>query len=252
MQYPGRTIRQGEADAGLVRAIRRRLQALHYDAGPPGGPFDAGLTARVKLFQSRNVDHVGRNLVADGKVGPLTWAALFAQPPQRIKAAPGRLAQAAIDIARTQVGVREQPRNSNAGPEVARYLQAVGLGTGHAWCAAFVYWCLREAAVATGETNTCLRHGGVLRQWQHAVEHRLARVSAADARNDPARVVPGMVFTMDHGAGLGHTGFVVAVRGGLLDTIEGNTDASRTREGGGVYALVRKVGEINKGYVLHG
>lgn len=252
MQYPGRTIRQGEADAGLVRAIRRQLKALHYDAAPLGGPFDAGLASVVKLFQSRNMDHLGRNLVADGKVGPLTWAALFGQVPPTVDRAPGRLAQAAIDIARTQLHVREQPRNANAGPEVARYLQAVGLGTGYAWCAAFVYWCLREAAAATGEANTCLRHGGVLRQWQHAVSQRLVRVSAADAKNDPSRVVPGMVFTMDYGGGLGHTGFVVAVRGGLFDTIEGNTDASRTREGGGVYALVRKVGEINKGYVLHG
>ena len=43
------------------------------------------------------------------------------------------------------------------------------------------------------------------------------------------------------------TGFIVAVRGGLVDTVEGNTDASKTREGGGVYKLTRKLSEINKG-----
>jgi hypothetical protein len=48
---------------------------------------------------------------------------------------------------------------------------------------------------------------------------------------------------------LGHTGLVEKVSGGLLTTIEGNTDASRTREGGGVYRLTRKIGEINKGFI---
>ena len=60
---------------------------------------------------------------------------------------------------------------------------------------------------------------------------------------------PGMIFVMDHGGGKGHTGLVVSIAGGLLNTIEGNTDASKTREGGGVYRLTRKVGEINKGYI---
>ena len=49
--------------------------------------------------------------------------------------------------------------------------------------------------------------------------------------------------------GMGHTGFVERVEGGYLHTIEGNTDASQTREGGGVYRLTRKVGSINKGFI---
>lgn len=58
-----------------------------------------------------------------------------------------------------------------------------------------------------------------------------------------------MVFIMDYGKGMGYTGFVERAAGGLLRTIEGNTDTSRTREGGGVYRLVRKVAEINKGFI---
>jgi hypothetical protein len=37
----------------------------------------------------------------------------------------------------------------------------------------------------------------------------------------------------------------------LLATIEGNTDASKTREGGGVYRLTRKIVEINPGYISY-
>jgi hypothetical protein len=58
-----------------------------------------------------------------------------------------------------------------------------------------------------------------------------------------------MVFIMDHGAGKGHTGLVERVEGGLITTIEGNTDASKTREGGGVYRLTRKIVEVNKGFI---
>ena len=58
-----------------------------------------------------------------------------------------------------------------------------------------------------------------------------------------------MLFIMDHGGGLGHTGIVEEVAAGLLTTIEGNTDASRTREGGGIYRLSRKINEINKGFI---
>jgi hypothetical protein len=58
-----------------------------------------------------------------------------------------------------------------------------------------------------------------------------------------------MIFIIDHGGGLGHTGLVEKVAGGLLTTIEGNTDASRTREGGGVYRLTRKIVELNKGFI---
>ncbi len=63
--------------------------------------------------------------------------------------------------------------------------------------------------------------------------------------------VPGMVLVMDYGAGKGHTGFVQGVEGGFIHTIEGNTDASRTREGGGVYELRRKLSAINKGYLVY-
>jgi hypothetical protein len=58
-----------------------------------------------------------------------------------------------------------------------------------------------------------------------------------------------MIFIMDFGGGAGHTGLVEAVAGGLITTIEGNTDASKTREGGGVYRLHRKIVEVNKGFI---
>ena len=65
----------------------------------------------------------------------------------------------------------------------------------------------------------------------------------------PSLVQPGMIFVMDFGGGTGHTGLVEQVDGGLITTVEGNTDASKTREGGGVYRLHRKIVDVNKGFV---
>lgn len=250
MEYPGRIIKFGETDVPTMSAVRARLRNLRFEVRTDG-PFDADLTSVVKLFQTRNVDQFGRNLVPDGQIGPLTWGALFEIASGSVRKVPTELAKRAVEIARSQLGVRERPRNSNRGPEVEKYLRAVNCGPGYAWCAAFVYWCLQQASTQVGAPNSCARVAGVIDQWDRARERRLRRIGAAAAKEDPSLVLPGMVFVIDWGRGLGHTGFVTSVQGALLSTIEGNTDASKTREGGGVYSLTRKVGEINKGYVLY-
>lgn len=252
MDYPGRSIKAGESDPAIVRALRTRLRALGFEVGRLGRTYDAPMVRAVKLFQARHVDHRGAPLEIDGIVGAFTWHALFGIAPPVAEAPASSLSARALVIARGQLGVREVPPDSNRGPAVEAYLASVGLGPGHAWCAAFVHWCLAGAARELGVANPCARSGSVLAQWRHAGERRLPRVLAAAARNDPTLIRPGMVFTMDYGGGLGHTGFITRVEGGQLETLEGNTDASLSREGGGVYAHTRKVGDINKGYVLYG
>lgn len=260
LQYPGRIIKRGESDKALVRRIKMRLNevlgpdpALRLD--PDIGEFGAKMESAVLLFQARHVDAQGRALKQDGQIGALTWGALFgtaALPPQA-RPEKDSLQERVLLVAAREVEdrVREVPRNSNSGPRVNQYLQSVGLGPGFAWCCAFVYFCMDEAARGLNRANPMVRTGGCLNHWNQAPAAGARRVLAVDARNDPARVLPGMIFVMDHGAGLGHTGFVEASSGGWLTTIEGNTDASKTREGGGVYRLQRKIGEINKGFLLY-
>ncbi|CAA9313775.1 MAG: hypothetical protein AVDCRST_MAG71-880 [uncultured Lysobacter sp.] len=259
MNYPHRPVRIGERDAALVRALKHRLNealGLHgaaaLDIGDPA--FGPRMRNAVRLFQERHVDTQGRPLVQDGNVGVLTWAALFgaASVAPRTPSMPPLLARA-VQIAGVAAdrGVREMPRNSNRGPEVDEYLRRTGTPPGHAWCCAFVYWCMDEAASALGIDNPMVRTAGCLKHWQRAEAHGATRLLARDARRDVSLVQPGMMFIIDHRKGLGHTGLIERVEAGLLHTIEGNTDASRTREGGGVYRLVRKVGEINRGFIAY-
>lgn len=259
MEYPGHVIRMGEEDGDLVKAVKQRLNTLLGAASDAGvrlaeddPNFGPKMQQMVRLFQARNVDAEGRPLRQDGEIGSLTWVALFGQDSvQGGDTAADTLLARVLEIAALQEAkpVREIPVNSNRGPEVDAYLRRAGATPGLSWCCAFVYWCFDEAARSTGRTNPMVRTAGCLDHWRRASGAGARRIAAAAAVDNPALVKPGMIFVMDHGRGLGHTGLIEKVNGGLLTTIEGNTDASRTREGGGVYRLTRKVGEVNAGYI---
>lgn len=259
MRYPGRVIKMGEQDARIVKALKNQLnrelalsgdQRVTLNADNPN--FGPQMKQAVQLFQARHVDPEGRPLKPDGEVGAITWGVLFGEdkvPAADTTADPLLQAVIAVALAEEAKHVREDPPNSNRGEPVETYLRSVGLGGGNPWCCAFTYWCFDEAANTLGRGNPMVQTGGCLAHWNGAPGRGARRISAADARNNPSLVKPGMVFIMDFGGGKGHTGFVLAVRGGMVDTVEGNTDASRTREGGGVYRLTRKLSEINKGYI---
>jgi hypothetical protein len=259
MNYPGHIVTVGEPDAEIVRAIKQRLNEslgvaddspLRMD--PNNGTFGPKMKRAVQLFQARNVDSTGQPLKQDGEVGSVTWGALFGADTVATRtetASP--LLDVALRIAAEQEArhVREVPRNSNRGPEVDRYLQRAQCPPGNAWCCAFVYWCIDEAARELGRKNPMVRTAGCLDHWQRAADNGATRFTTARALGDLELIHPGVIFIMDHGGGFGHTGFVEQINGGLLTTLEGNTDASKTREGGGVYRLTRKIAEVNKGFV---
>jgi hypothetical protein len=112
-----------------------------------------------------------------------------------------------------------------------------------------VYWCFDEVALQMPRNNPMVKTAGCLDHWRRAPAQGARRITKQQALADPGLLRPGMIFIIDHGGGLGHTGLIERVEGGLLATIEGNTDASRTREGGGVYRLTRKILEINTGFI---
>lgn len=259
MRYPGRVIKMGESDAHIVKALKQALNralalrgtdAIRLDAANP--TFGPRMKQAVQLFQARHVDAEGQPLKSDGEVGSITWAALFGidRVPHETAAADALLAAVVRTAAGEEAkGVREVPKNSNRGPEVDVYLRRAGVRPGLAWCCAFTYWCFDEAALATGRANPMVRTAGCLDHWNRAPGHGARRIAAKAATGNPALLRPGMLFVMDFGGGLGHTGIVERIDGGHVVTIEGNTDASMTREGGGVYRLTRKLVSINKGFI---
>jgi hypothetical protein len=150
------------------------------------------------------------------------------------------LADQTLVIAQSQVGVVEQPKGSNSGPEVNTYLKSVGLGAGYSWCMAFVYWCVNQAASKLAVPNPLVKTGGVMVQWNSTKLRLLPTHSSA--------IKPGDIFVMEFSHGLGHTGIVEKIEKGLVYTIEGNTNEDGSREG---YEVARRVRSITqfKGFI---
>jgi len=137
-----------------------------------------------------------------------------------------------LDIAFSQLGVQEEPKGSNWGKDVKKYLNSVGINFPASWCMAFVYWCHREAGLPAIKT------GGVMAAWNKGKQYRVIEPQ------------PGDVFIMDYGKGLGHTGIIERVEGEILHTIEGNTNDTGSREGYEVCRKIRNVKKI-KGYLRY-
>ena len=142
-----------------------------------------------------------------------------------------------VRIARTQLGVIEEPTNR------VPYWPGAGLPDlqGQPWCGAFVWWCLRQAGVgalpSTARRFVYTPTG--LADWTAA--RRI--IPAGSAR-------PGDVawFSFDTQPGPEHVGLVVDISPtGGLTTVEGNTSPDNQgsqANGGGVYERHRSYGLI--------
>lgn len=129
------------------------------------------------------------------------------------------ISKVALQIAQSQLGIKEIPLGSNAGPDVEKYLKRVGLGKGYPWCMAFAYWCVDEAAKKLVVPNPLLKTGGVIAQL-NAQKAKVVKVPQA-----------GDLFIIEFSGGNGHIGFVLEVKGDRILTIEGNSNDDGSREG---------------------
>jgi hypothetical protein len=252
MNYPNRVVKKGEADASIVSAVQQQLNTMGCGPIKVNGVFDNNTVSAVKLFQTRHVDVAGTPLKADGQVGPITWAVLFGPINTPVNnLATSQLLLNTLAAAASQIGVVESPPGSNRGPQVDVYLRTVGLnpvGQHYSWCAAFVYWCFQQSSNELNlPRNPLVKTAGCLDHWQRATCPKITRQAAI---KDPSLLKPGFIFIIDHGHGAGHTGMVESSHGGLLTTIEGNTNQQLSSNGYGVFRLNRrKIADITKGFL---
>jgi len=96
--------------------------------------------------------------------------------------------------------------------------------------------------------NPLVKTAGCLQHWRAT---KGFKVTAGDVVKLPSLIVPGAIFIINRGGGLGHTGIVTGIGEGFIQTVEGNTNADHSAEGGGVCALKRKIESINVGFILY-
>mgnify|MGYP003733501977 CR=1 FL=1 len=148
---------------------------------------------------------------------------------------------AAVQIALSKVGEKEEPAGSNDSPFIRECLASVNLQPKQPWCMAFMYWCFSKAWQQCGLSAMPVpRTGHVLTCWNKTPIAR--RVMAKSANR--ANVKAGAQFFMDFGSNKGHTGILLEwVDAYKFKTIEGNTDASGSRTGGQVMIRTRDTRE---------
>lgn len=155
-----------------------------------------------------------------------------------------KIAPEIVRLATAEIGV-EEVNGSNCGPRVNEYKATTWLPADQAWpwCAAFVCWLVREALAATGVKETATfkrpRTAGAwdFENWSLKQDSSTWTKKPHDGDIQPGDIV---VFTFSH------IGIAVSSPdgSGYVDTIEGNTDAAGSREGGGVFKKRRKLSQI--------
>jgi hypothetical protein len=238
-------ITMGEKDPSVVKAIQARLNEVGCGPVDIDGDFGKNTANAVKSFQSWHCDKSGNPLVIDGKVGSLTWASLF-DVSNTVTTTASELFREVLKVAQKEIGVREVPPGSNRGPRVEEYLKSVGVDPGGPWCAAFVYWCFDQACSNLGRQNPVFKTGSCMDHWRKT---KGEKITSTNAINNPSLVEPGSVFIIRRGDWQGHTGLVLSISDGYINTIEGNTNNDHSAEGVGVFGLRRKINTISAGFI---
>lgn len=133
-----------------------------------------------------------------------------------------------LNAARSQLGVRESPANSNRVKYNAWYYGREVSGPEYPWCMAFVQWCAMTAgAELPFKTASC---GALLRWYRtHQPECVVTEPRAGDI----------VIFDFPGGAATDHTGIFEAANGDTVTTIDGNTGTADEANGGAVMRRTR-------------
>jgi len=151
-----------------------------------------------------------------------------------------KLADKLVSLARNEIGV-EEVDGSNCGVRVDTYKSATNLPPHEAWpwCAAFVCWLVREA-VRTDGPYTFARPT-TAGAWDFENWSKKQDNSTHTLRNPGNDIKAGDIVIFK----FSHIGLCVrSAEAGRIRTVEGNTDAAGSREGGGVFEKSRSLDSI--------
>ena len=154
-----------------------------------------------------------------------------------------KLAERLVDLAKKEVGV-EEVNGTNCGPRVNQYKAATWLDPlqSWAWCAAFIDWLVMRAMEEESGRKFTFARPQTAGAWDLENWSMKQDGSTWTKLNPQAGdIAPGdiVIFTFSH-VGLA----IDTPAKGLVATIEGNSNAQGSREGGGVWKQTRKLSLI--------
>lgn len=153
-----------------------------------------------------------------------------------------QLRDALARILESQIGIREVGGN-NRGPSILKYQRATWLEPGPwAWCAAFICWGIREWLKAPAVLAALRMTPAQAEKWRPKTAAAFgfedwARKAGFEVLGENEPIRRGDLFTLD----VSHIGLSLrdSGRNQAITAVEGNTSPAGSREGGGVYKMVR-------------
>lgn len=212
---------------------------LHNCGTAIDGDFGPATATAVRCFQKKS------KLPQTGVVDTTTFDALTT--PVRTVLQPvavGKKTLGELVVAYALRHVKQHPREvggQNKGPWVRLYMKGKQ-GASYAWCAGFVSFLLQQAAdtLSTkppfGSTFSC----DVLAGFGKRTSRFITEKEIASGATPLETLSPGSLFLVRKKPGdWTHTGIVTAFHNDHIETIEGNTNDSGSREGYEVCQRVR-------------
>jgi ribosomal protein S6E (S10) len=150
-----------------------------------------------------------------------------------------------VELAKKEIGV-EEVDGTNCGPRVNEYKAATWLPADKPWpwCAAFICWLVREAMKGSTDKSGkpyTFQRPQTASAWDFENWSRKQDNSTQTKKPHSGDIKAGdvVIFTFSHiGLAVGNAD------NGYVLTVEGNTDAQGSREGGGVFLKRRKLSQI--------
>lgn len=144
----------------------------------------------------------------------------------------------AVNAARSQLNVREQPAGSNNGADIKKFWSATSNPSAYGgpkgyWCAAFMAWCVQQSGVLTEAERPKSPRCFDWEDWARGKPYAQLRVS-------PRYIKAGDIFICSSS----HIGIATtdSDASGSFGTIEGNTSGEGIRNGWGVFERKRRLG----------
>jgi hypothetical protein len=152
---------------------------------------------------------------------------------KRLEPRPGVLV---LTWAKQQVGVRENPPNSNWGPKIGKWIEFTGYTSPVYWCGCFACFAVVRIGGARIPNRIRLGFDGYIKADAANRDNGLTQVGFSEARAGDI-----VVYTFPH------IGVVDHVVGDTISTVEGNTSSGpggSQDNGGGVFQRTRSRGDV--------
>lgn len=213
---------------------------------PRGKQFSGAYDPKRLLGESAKAWAIGgRGTIVntDGKLAPTVTNT-------NKKTGSGVTAEDVITVAKNEIGYVEKASNTGLESKTAnpgknnytKYGAWIG-ANGDFWCAAFACWCFYMAANQNRDVAKSVLGGVISARCQTLYDNFSKQQRLIPASSEPK---PGdLIFFQNKTVGqTNHIGIVVSVENGKINTIEGNTSASKEVDGDGgkVAAKSYKVG----------